>query len=527
MSLFEDFKKDGKTRVVWEQIPWNDLQPRRGKVRHLPPQVREQWLKLFENPQAALPEILVGEWSSEGASAMRRYLSVAGQSQYDNLLAKAKELFPRPPYEIGMEEVHVQRQTFSFVFPGIPEFMTYFSKDFEDFGALPPDFLIPSLDSESSKHFYNTELDPVGYEPCTLLLEEAEGAESLVLNLLGRFPNLPRMRRAASLLLCQSSVEFFRKNTQYPEAKSFLPQLGMRVSRPDPKKVNVEKEYPETGATASLRIAGGTATLETSSEDFTMVQLLEKLVEFEEIEDIHALTFVTWEDHIMGSNKEWVDFLSGLSEHFPKLEAISVGEQERYRHIQQSDLAPLLQGFPQLKRLRIRGADDLRLQCAGHEHLEELRLESTGLWTPTIQDILSLELPSLQTLVLWVGQARFGRESDVTDLLPLLEDPRVFPRLRHLAIANDGQANEFAVLLKSHPQILDRLESLDLSMGTMTDEGAEALLEIAQLRGIRLNLSDNYLSEEMQEKLREQFGSNVDLSYQDTESDWQHVSVYE
>src|SRR5262249_10208549 len=71
------------------------------------------------------------------------------------------------------------------------------------------------------------------------------------------------------------------------------------------------------------------------------------------------------------------------------------------------------------------------------------------------------------------------------------------PALRHLGLRNSEIVDAIAARLGRAP-VLGRLRALDLSLGTLTGRGAEALLAIPGLAKLeRLDLHYNYLSPEM------------------------------
>jgi hypothetical protein len=68
--------------------------------------------------------------------------------------------------------------------------------------------------------------------------------------------------------------------------------------------------------------------------------------------------------------------------------------------------------------------------------------------------------------------------------------------------------------------ILGQLEALDLSLGTMTDKGAEALIASEKIRNLKsLNLHRNYLTDATIARLKG-LGPVVDAGGQETPDDW-------
>ncbi|MEV7028304.1 leucine-rich repeat domain-containing protein, partial [Kitasatospora sp. NPDC093558] len=104
-----------------------------------------------------------------------------------------------------------------------------------------------------------------------------------------------------------------------------------------------------------------------------------------------------------------------------------------------------------------------------------------------------------------------------------------FPALRHLGLQNSEFQDDIAAAV-AHAPVMARLETLNLSMGVLTDQGAGALLEGQPLTHLRaLDLHHHYLTGEMQERLREALpGVAVDLSGAGKPDDrWRYVAVAE
>ncbi|MGC4119443.1 MAG: hypothetical protein QM765_33725 [Myxococcales bacterium] len=157
-------------------------------------------------------------------------------------------------------------------------------------------------------------------------------------------------------------------------------------------------------------------------------------------------------------------------------------------------LRPLARLYPRLRVLKVHaGGFDL---ADGPEFplLRELTLQTCGLTAANLEGLGATGWPSLEKLELWAGSRSYQVELATGDVLPLLR-PEGFPKLKHLGLMNLEFTDELCGLLPQLP-LMAQLESLDLSMGTMTDAGAQALLEQApRLRHLgRLRVAENYLS---------------------------------
>ncbi|WP_246096721.1 STM4015 family protein [Streptomyces botrytidirepellens] len=192
--------------------------------------------------------------------------------------------------------------------------------------------------------------------------------------------------------------------------------------------------------------------------------------------------------------------LIDLSPRLTGLEALFLGdledEESMISSIHQSDLGPLLDAFPGLRELVIRGGDGLDFPVKGHPGLRALRVESGGLPPEAAAHIAAADLPALERLELWLGDDDYGGGTTVEQLAPLLAGEGK-PALRHLGLQNSPLQDELAAAVASAP-VVPRLTSLSLAMGTLSDEGAEALLGGQPLTHLTaLDLSHHFLSNAM------------------------------
>jgi hypothetical protein len=235
-------------------------------------------------------------------------------------------------------------------------------------------------------------------------------------------------------------------------------------------------------------------------------ELLDALSEEADAERLKALVIGAWQTENDLSAEPVVERLIRYADCFPELEALFIGditwEECEISWIAQTDLASLADGFPNLRILGARGGDGLRFEGLDHPSLEHLVVQTGGMWTPTIEDLAAARLPQLRELELWLGDPNYGFEATVDDLRPLWQSD-TFPNLEMLALRNAPIADEIAAALAQTPGAVARLARLDLSMGTLTDEGAEALLdnpEVAELDS--LDVHHHYLSDEWIERLQ-------------------------
>ncbi|MEV4483078.1 STM4015 family protein [Micromonospora coxensis] len=191
--------------------------------------------------------------------------------------------------------------------------------------------------------------------------------------------------------------------------------------------------------------------------------------------------------------------LCAAASRLPALRALFLGdmtsEECEVSWMRVGDVSPLLDAYPHLEVLRVRGGEDFSFSPVRHAQLRELVVESGGLSREFVTAVLDSDLPALTDLELWLGTDDYGGDTGIADLAPLLAGER-FPALRRLGLRNAEIADDLAAALASAP-VVRQLERLDLSMGTLGDEGLTALLAGQPLTHLRvLDLHHHYLSEE-------------------------------
>ncbi|WP_081898495.1 STM4015 family protein [Herbidospora cretacea] len=238
-----------------------------------------------------------------------------------------------------------------------------------------------------------------------------------------------------------------------------------------------------------------------------------------------------WDSLDDGTPEGLYDRLAGNADRLPGLRSLFLGNMPpevcEISWIGQADVTPLLAALPGLERLEIRGSDGLSLGPVRHERLKTLRIESGGLPGAVVRSIGASDLPALEHLELWLGVADYLGDHTAADLAALLTGDRL-PALRHLGLQNSERQDEIAAQVAAAP-VVARLESLALSMGVLTDLGAEHLLDGGPLTHLRtLDLHHNFFGDAMIERLRKALpGVDLDLDRAPHWQDGGYVSVTE
>ncbi|MCM2386758.1 STM4015 family protein [Streptomyces albipurpureus] len=234
--------------------------------------------------------------------------------------------------------------------------------------------------------------------------------------------------------------------------------------------------------------------------------------------EVRALIVGLWNEAYETSPASIISTLTGAADRFPALRAIFFGDitydECEISWINQGLVTPVLDAFPELLEFGVRGGTGLEFPAVRHEKLESLVVESGGLGVEVVRGIAASELPALANLDIWLGSSWYGADTQVADLEPFLAGT-LLPKLGCLALRNSDIQDQIAVACAGAP-VVARLHTLDLSMGTLGDEGAEALLNGQPLTHLRrLDLHHHFISAPLVERLRTTFeaaGVSIDLS---------------
>lgn len=239
-------------------------------------------------------------------------------------------------------------------------------------------------------------------------------------------------------------------------------------------------------------------------DDGEMSSLIEEFLGRIERNNLQALVIGSWGSPAEADASALLQTLIQNAPTLPNLRALFIGdityEECEISWICQTSYNGLLEAYPKLEELRIRGGQDLEIATFKHSNLRALTIETGGLPSEVAQALAASSMPALEHLELWLGSENYGFSGDVALYQKLVDQLRT-PGLRFLGLRDSEIADEIAVWLAGQAWIT-QLETLDLSLGTLGDIGAQALLDsqyIGQLK--TLNLSHHYISETLQEKL--------------------------
>ncbi|MEV0280697.1 STM4015 family protein [Streptomyces sp. NPDC050610] len=295
-------------------------------------------------------------------------------------------------------------------------------------------------------------------------------------------------------------------------------------------------EFPEPDHQGELPAAASVAwrlsaqLWEDDAESFE--DLFERFLTAVDASAVRALIIGPWGQPYDNDSGAVVELLVAARERLTALEAVFIGdlvmEEAEISWIEQSDVTPVLAAYPALREFGVRGGSGLCFPAVRHERLRTLSFEAGGLPADVVRGVAASELPALEYLEIWLGVDEYGGDATVEDLAPLLAGDRL-PSLRHLGLQNSDMQDAIAAAVAAAP-VVARLESLDLSMGVLTDDGARALLEGQSLTHLKwLDLHHNYIGDEMGQRLREALepsGVELDLSDDDADAyEWEDGRV--
>ncbi|MGW5437627.1 STM4015 family protein [Nocardia asteroides] len=255
---------------------------------------------------------------------------------------------------------------------------------------------------------------------------------------------------------------------------------------------------------------------------------------------VRAIIVGSWADAYDNRPDDVIDAIIDARDRLPALRALFVGdiigEECEISWINQGEVTRLLDAFPQLEELGVRGGEQLEFAAVRHENLRKLKVQAGGLPVAVVRGVAASDLPALRDLELWLGTSEYGGDSDVDDLAPILAGDRL-PSLTRLALRNSEIQDAVCAAIAAAP-VVARLEELDLSMGVLTDDGAAALLGGQPLTHLKsLDLHYNYVSEAIGARLADSLapaGVTLNLDTDRAESDedddgsvWRFVAVGE
>lgn len=260
----------------------------------------------------------------------------------------------------------------------------------------------------------------------------------------------------------------------------------------------------------------------------TMVEDITKDPDFSGLEEIVIGCWGECWDEEEGA-QALIDGIVENKEKFSHIKSLFVGDMDfedcEVSWIIQGDYSRLWTAMPQLEKLTIKGSCNLVLGDIQHDKLQHLEIICGGIPSSVIQSVQKAKLPSLRTLLLYIGVEDYGFDGDVSTIKELLTQSD-FPELTYLGITDSEIQDEIteAVL---NCKYINQITTLDLSMGSLTDRGGQMLLDkLPDHPNIKaLDLEYHFLSDEMMDQLQEMDGIEVNVD-DEQEADEYDGEVY-
>ena len=262
----------------------------------------------------------------------------------------------------------------------------------------------------------------------------------------------------------------------------------------------------------------------------TITELLDEFIAAADPPSLQALVIGAWNEPHEESPAALLEALCRLAPRLPALRALFIGditfEECEISWIIQGPYAQLLAAYPRLQELRVRGSTELDIPAFTHAALRSFAIECGGLPKALLDELARSRMPALEHLELWLGTEGYGFDGDLADVRRAVDALRT-PGLRYLGLRDSEIADDVAKWLAGEAWVAS-LHTLDLSLGTLGDDGATALLASPHVRGLqKLDLSHHYICAPLQAQLRAAIPGVVLDDPQEGDKDDRYVAVGE
>lgn len=266
----------------------------------------------------------------------------------------------------------------------------------------------------------------------------------------------------------------------------------------DKKVVNISDEVNRVDLSAispMLRV--------DPESDKTFADYFKHFLAHQDTTTLDTLVIGFWADDYdlsdTGYLSRMLDTLIQHKEQLSVLKSLFIGnieqEESEISWIEMICLSPIISALA-LENFRARGNGHFLASPIYNTKLKKLSLETGGLSAKTIKHIVDSNLPNLEHLELWIGDSEWYGDAKFSAIKPLLNSDR-FPKLRYLGLKNCNYADELAIALADNTPILNTITTLDLSLGTLTDKGAEALAASAKIATLdKLDIHYHYIEQD-------------------------------
>ena len=249
-----------------------------------------------------------------------------------------------------------------------------------------------------------------------------------------------------------------------------------------------------------------------------------------DLPDLDELVIGCWGESYDNSVQSLLDEFTAQAGKLQNIKSLFIGDMDyeecEVSWIEQGSYEQLLAALPGLERLTIKGSVGLSLGKIRHAALQEIEIICGGLPKNVLHELAESELPALTKLNLYLGVEDYGFDGDIEDVKVLLRSP-LMRQLTYLGLGDSEIQDEVvAAVLAVLP--LERLQVLDFSNGTLTDQGGQFLLDAQdKLKNLqKIDLTYHFLSDEMMERLKSTGLPFVLDDQQETETDEDDGYIY-
>lgn len=243
--------------------------------------------------------------------------------------------------------------------------------------------------------------------------------------------------------------------------------------------------------------------------------MIDEILADPELSELEELVIGCWGESWDNGAQPIVDGIVEYSDKFSQIKSLFIGDMDyeecEVSWIEQADYGKLWAALPNLEKLTIKGSTNLSLGDIQHENLKSLEIICGGLPKEVIAGIGEAKLPALESLKLYIGVEDYGFDGNIEDIANMLMNSD-FPNLKTLGI-KDSEIQDDVAKVVTKSKYMSQIEVLDLSLGTLTDEGGQVLLDtLPDYENIKeVNLEYHYMSEDMMAKLKA-LSADVDVS---------------
>ena len=207
-----------------------------------------------------------------------------------------------------------------------------------------------------------------------------------------------------------------------------------------------------------------------------------------------------WGDCWENNSQAIIDSFVDNKDRFKNIKSIYIGDMDyeecEVSWIEQGDYSKVWDALPNLEQLTIKGSQGLVLGEMNHKNLKSLEIICGGIPKEVLNDIANSNLPNLEKLNLYIGVDNYGFDGDMEDIKKVIENDS-FKNLKYLGLG-DSEEEDKIVKIVLESKIIQQLEVLDFSNGTLSDKGGQVILDNKDklLNLKKLDLHYHFLSDE-------------------------------